>query len=152
AWQDKRRRAAEAREPLTAAAPAWLRLVDGEWEVDQAAAAAVRQIFRWAAAGYGIGIITRKLNAEGVPAAGRAGHWARSYVAKLLCSRAVVGEYQPHKGKIGNRRPEGKPIAGYFPAIVTEGEWYAARAALASRKTKPGRLPTRGVNLFAGLL
>ena len=38
AWQDKKRRAAENGEPLTARVPSWLRLVDGEWEVDEQAA------------------------------------------------------------------------------------------------------------------
>ena len=49
--------------------------------------------------------ITKKLNAEGVPVIGKAGHWARSYVAKLLNNRAVVGEYQPHTGRGAKRRP-----------------------------------------------
>src|SRR5262249_23260339 len=50
------------------------------------------------------------------------------------------------------RRPDGKPIAGYYPAIVSEEEWYAARAALVSRQGKAGRLPRGHVNVFAGLL
>jgi DNA invertase Pin-like site-specific DNA recombinase len=152
AWQDKKRRAAENGEPLTARTPAWLRLVDGELEVDEAAAAAIRRIYRMATEGYGIGVITKRLNAEGVPVVGHAKHWTRSYVAKVLGNRAVVGEYQPYKGRAGKRQPDGKPIAGYYPAVITEPEWYAARAALASRRGKAGRLPARRVNLFTGLL
>jgi DNA invertase Pin-like site-specific DNA recombinase len=152
AWQDKKRRAAENGEPLTKTAPAWLRLVDGKWELVAAAAAAVRRIFRLATDGYGIGAVAKKLNAEGVPGIGGAGTWHRGYVAKILRSRAVVGEYQPCAGRGRKRRPDGDPIPGYYPAVISEEEWYAARAAVAGRRGKAGR-PAKGrTNLFAGLL
>jgi hypothetical protein len=112
----------------------------------------VRRVYDLAIAGYGLGVITKKLETEGVPVIGRAEHWARSYVAKLLRNRAVIGEYQPYKGRGTKREPDGKPIAGYFPAIVTEAQWYAARGAMESRRTKPGRLPKERINVFSGLL
>jgi DNA invertase Pin-like site-specific DNA recombinase len=152
AWQAKKRKAAEDGTPLTARVPAWLRLVDGSWEVDEAAAESVRRIYRMATDGHGLGVITKRLNAEGVPIVGRGRHWARSYVAKLLGNRAAVGEYQPHTGRGVKRRMDGKPIADYYPAIIAETDWYAARAALTSRRGKPGRLSKDRVNIFAGLL
>jgi DNA invertase Pin-like site-specific DNA recombinase len=156
AWRQKKRRAAESGEPLTARAPAWLRLAGGKWEVVAEAAEAVRRIYRMATDGYGISVITKKLNADKTPTIStgqRAGkHWPRSYVANLLRNRAVVGEYQPHAGRGTKRHPDGRPIAGYFPAIVTDEEWYAARAALVARREKPGRLPEGHINVFAGLL
>src|SRR5262245_31031475 len=45
AWKEKKRRAAADLSPLTARAPAWLRLVDGEWEVDGRAAETIRRIY-----------------------------------------------------------------------------------------------------------
>jgi DNA invertase Pin-like site-specific DNA recombinase len=151
AWQAKKRRAAEKKEPVTARLPAWLDLKAGKVVVNETRAAVVRRIYAEAAAGHGIGSIGRRLNVEGVPPIGRADYWARSYIAKLLSARAVVGEYQPHtRRNRQKRRPEGKPIAGYFPAIITDDEWHAARAALASRRQKGGR-PVPGVNLFQGL-
>lgn len=111
-----------------------------------------RRIYRMAIDGHGMAVITKRLNAEGVPTIGRARYWARSYIAKLLATRAVVGEYQPHKGKAGQgRKPDGPPIPNYFPAILTEQEWYAARAAQSNRRTKAGRIGKR-INLFTGLL
>src|SRR5262245_28067545 len=152
AWRQKKRRAAETGEPLTARAPAWLRLVEGRWEVEDRAAETVRLIFRLAIDGYGLGAITKKLNADRVPVIGRAAYWARSYVAKLLSNRAVVGEYQPYKGRAGARQPDGKPILKYYPAVIPEDTWYAARAALGGRRGKAGR-PAKGrTNVFAGLL
>jgi DNA invertase Pin-like site-specific DNA recombinase len=152
AWREKKRQAAANGKPLTARSPLWLRLKDGQWGVIEPAAATVRQIFRWAIDGHGIGVITKRLNAENVPPLGKADQWPRSYVAKILCNRAVVGEYQPYTGRARKRRPDGDPIPGYYPAVLSEEEWFAARAALASRKNKVGRIGTNGVNLFSHLL
>jgi hypothetical protein len=55
--------------------------------------------------------------------------------------------------KHGQKRlPDGKPVPGYYPAVVTQEEWYAARAALGTRRNKGGRLSPVHVNLFAGQL
>jgi hypothetical protein len=87
-----------------------------------------------------------------VPTFGRITYWARSYVAKILATRATMGEYQPHKGHAGpNRKPDGPPIPKYFPKVVDETEWDAARAALESRRQKGGR-PSKRVNLWTGLV
>jgi hypothetical protein len=105
-----------------------------------------------ATAGHGIAVITRTLNREKVPAIGRAKHWAMSYVTKLLTTRAVIGEFQPHRGHVGpDRKPDGPPIPNYFPAIITERQWHAARAGLAQRTQKRGRIGKR-VAIFSGLL
>jgi DNA invertase Pin-like site-specific DNA recombinase len=153
AWRAKKRRAAEpGHAPLTARVPAWLRLVDGRLEAIESAAEAVRRVYALAAAGFGLSIIVRRLNGEGIPPIGRAKHWARSYVGLLLTSRAVVGEYQPCSGSGSKRQPDGEPIPGYYPPVVTEAEWYAARAALADRQKRPGRLPNRHINIFSCLL
>jgi DNA invertase Pin-like site-specific DNA recombinase len=152
AWQEKKRLAAEKLTPLTARTPSWLRLVDGEWEIDHEAAETIRRIYRMAIAGYGIGAIVKKLNAEQVPVIGGGEHWAHSSVAKILNNRAVLGEYQPYKGRAGKRKPDGKPIPGYYDAILKDDEWYAARAALAARRGKAGRLSSGLLNVFNGLL
>jgi DNA invertase Pin-like site-specific DNA recombinase len=152
AWQQKKRKAALTGAPMSAKTPNWLKLIGGRWQVEEEAALAVRRIYGLAKAGFGLTVITRKLNAAGVPVIGRAKHWGRSYVGKILSSRAVVGEYQPYKGRWPLREKDGPPIPGYFPAIITEAEWYAARAALESRRGKVGRTPKNGVNIFAGLL
>src|SRR5262249_31203411 len=50
------------------------------------------------------------------------------------------------------RTPDGPPIPDYYPAILTENEWHAAGAALASRRGKGGRPGAGPGNLFSGLL
>jgi DNA invertase Pin-like site-specific DNA recombinase len=156
AWKQKKKAAATDKAPITRRVPSWLRVVGGRFVVDEEKAAAVRRIYRMAAEGFGIGAIVKRLNAEHAPAIGNGKnateYWARSYIAKILGTRATMGEYQPHTRRGGiARHPEGKPITGYFPAVVSEDEWHAARAALVSRRNKGGR-PTPRVNLFANLL
>jgi DNA invertase Pin-like site-specific DNA recombinase len=153
AWGEKKRLAAKEGKPLSKVAPAWLRLRDnGKWEVIESSAQTVRQIFRWTIDGYGIHAITQRLNREGVKPIGRSPHWTHSYVGHILKSRQVLGEYHPHRRENGKRVSDGEPNTGYYPAIITEEEWYAARAATATRTGKAGRLPKGEINIFAGLI
>jgi DNA invertase Pin-like site-specific DNA recombinase len=137
--------------------PCWLRVEgeDGKDGVqivkDPEAAATIRRIFRWAMRGRGFRAITKLLNAGLFPPIGRGDNWSASFVSKVLRDRSVLGEYQPHVSRDGKRIPEGNPIAGYFPAVVTEDEFNASRAAMMARRHKGGR-PSKAVNLFAGLL
>lgn len=151
AWQEKKRVAATSKRPLTSRAPAWLSVVDGAFVVDEGKAQAIRLVFRLATEGNGLSAIARKLNREKVPVVGKGAYWARSYVEKLLTSRAILGEYQPHTRRGGHRRPDGDAIADYFPRIISDEEWHAARGAMLSRKGKGGR-PSVRINLFAGVL
>jgi DNA invertase Pin-like site-specific DNA recombinase len=156
-WEKRRKQAAAKKELMTAAAPGWLEVVGGRFRVREEAAEAVRLIYRLAAQGWGLGSITKKLNAEKVPTIGRrrkarnALFWGKSTVARILSTRAVLGEFQPYKGVPGDRKPHGPPIKGYFPAIVTDYEWLAAQGGKMSREGTGGR-STEWVNLFTGLL
>jgi hypothetical protein len=151
-WAARRAKAGD--KIITPVCPAWLRVEGGRFAVDQDKAEAVREVYRLAAAGYGLGAITKRLNAAKVPAIGRGRLWVRGYVNKLLRSRAVVGEFQPMTGRrAGDEKPAGPPLAGYYPAILSDDEWHAVQATLRSRQKKGGR-PGRngGVNLWLGLL
>jgi DNA invertase Pin-like site-specific DNA recombinase len=150
AWREKKKNA--ARKPLTAMCPAWMRLVGGEYRLIDRHAQTVREIFRLCRSGYGVTATAKKLNEDGVPTMGKGKHWAMSYVAYILTNRAVIGEYQPHTRKNGRRVRDGDPVAGYFPAVISEKEFLAARACAADRKRKPGRPPSGAVHLFSGLL
>ncbi len=170
AWGTKRAKAATAK--LTARCPAWLRLRE-----DRTAfvplpdrAAVVKRVYRMAADGYGYGAIAKALNGEQVPPFGNgkrtAELWGTSSVKKLLGTRAVLGEYQPHTDRDGQRAKAGEPVKGYYPAVVTEAEYYAARSAIATRRGTPedrgdgerlygghgGSSGERVSNLFTGLL
>jgi DNA invertase Pin-like site-specific DNA recombinase len=158
AWRAKKRKAAEIGEPLTARVPAWLRLVEGDWRVDEQAVQTVRLIFDLAKNGYGIGAIAKKLNKDRVPVIGRAVRgrservWARSTVAKILKNKAVIGEYQPYTGRGSERKKDGQAIPDYYPAILAVDDFDKARGAMASRRGKVGRLPKGPINVFSGIL
>jgi hypothetical protein len=135
-------------------------------------AAVVRQVYLWAAEGWGYTRIARRLMKEGVPPFGGrvprldpetgeqartrsgrlrwvksgdklgAGRWTRVYVVGMLRSRAAMGELLTHTGEV-------VPI----PAAVTEAEWLDAQAARKERDKHRGRPRTAGPeNIFQGLL
>jgi hypothetical protein len=81
------------------------------------------------------------------------GRWVKSHVARILADRRALGEYQPRRRPNQRERPaDGAPIPGYFPAVVTEAEFLAARAGAAQRRLKAGRVRHEKPNPFAGLL
>jgi hypothetical protein len=140
AWAKKRQAARSTKKPLSAKAPSWLRLADGEWHVIPERGKAVKTIFKMAIAGHGIRQIAEKVG------------WPKASVFYALHKRAVLGEYQPGRGKGRARKADGAPIAGYYPAVIDEQTWLQAQAALKSRQGRKGRLPKKGINIFQGLL
>ncbi len=147
AWA-KKKRAARDGVILSERLPAWVTKAGDKLVLVPAAAAAVRQIVELAASGYGIPSVVAKLTRDGVPPIGRTGAWTRCYVGLILKERRAIGEYQPRRGKVH----DGEAVANYYPAVVTEAEWRAARAGARQRGTNPGRVGETQVNIFAGLL
>lgn len=152
AWAQRRKRAVETGEPLTARCPAWLRVVGGKYEVIEERAAAVRRVYELAADGLGIRRVCRAMVAEGWEPLGRTGRWNEQYVRKLLGWPAVCGEMQPHVYVDGEKKPRGKPVAGYFPAVVDRETFELVRTATAGRRGKSGRPPRGDGNLFTGIV
>jgi DNA invertase Pin-like site-specific DNA recombinase len=152
AWREKRRRAAASREVLTARAPAWLTLTEGRWVVDEAVAGVIRRIYDMAIAGHGAYAIAKQLNIEEVPPLKNAKYWSRSYIAKVLCSPAVFGQFQPGRGRGKQREKVDEPIPGYFPVVVSETQFHKARNSCKARTGKRGRAAKRQANLFAHLV
>ena len=153
AWKNKRTKAAEG-QPMTARCPAWLRLSsDGRsYEKIPERVETVRQIFADSASGLGMYSIATRLNKAGLPAFVSKNGWHRSYLAKTLENRAVLGEFQPHVKVDGKRVPEGNPIPGYFPAIVSEELFFQAQHSRSQRKIGgSGRKGPGYTNLFTGL-
>lgn len=153
AWSEKKRKAAADGTPLTKNLPAWLALDGGKIVTVPARAAVVKRAFALVAAGHGLVQIARTLTAEKVPTFGTSKQWGSSTLHKIVRWRAALGEFQPRVKRTGE--PDGEPIAGYFPAVVTEGEWWAAQAALSSRDgggRSTGNGTGKHFNPFSGLL
>ena len=153
AWKQKRKKAAEG-QPMTAVCPAWLRLSKDRRSYEPIAERVeiVRQIFADSAAGLGMYAVATRLNRAGVPAFEGDKGWHRSYLAKILESRAVLGEFQPHTSVGGKRLPDGAPIAHYFPAIIPEDLFYQVQQSRSARRIGgAGRKGLGYTNLFTGL-
>jgi DNA invertase Pin-like site-specific DNA recombinase len=180
AWEERRRQTRENGTILTRALPAWIEERDGKLHLIEERAAVIKRIFQLRAAGYGCSSIVKRLTTDGVPPFGQrvlrpgmrrsqfSGRWTVPYVAMILADRRVVGELQPmtrrkkkqteeekrqaegKDKKRPDRRPEGEPIKGYYPAAVTEEEFWAARGK-SGRAAYPSRVGKYS-NLFAGLI
>lgn len=155
AWDGKRLTAST--KPLTAQVPAWIKL---ERNATGAAlvllperALIVRRIFAETLAGHGQHAIAQRLTADGVPCFGRAVHWHRTYISKILGNPATHGVFTPHEYRHeGTKRTRSplEPVAGYYPPVISlEAFQEVHRMAGTAHKVKAraGQV----VNLFGGL-
>ncbi len=69
---------------------------------------------------------------------------------RILNNEAVLGIYQPYRQRHGEeRKPDGDPIAGYYPPAVTQKMWDAVH----QKPSLPtGARAARVSNLFTGIL
>lgn len=147
-WAAKRAKLAERK--LTARCPGWLKLSEDKktFTVIPERAKVVRRVFRDTAAGLGRGSIANALNSEKVPVWRWGTGWTKTHVSEILLSRAVVGEFQPCKMEGRKRVPNGDPLKDYFPRVVSDAEFFAARAKVRDR-CHAGRAVQSVNNLFS---
>ncbi|HRJ73015.1 MAG TPA: recombinase family protein, partial [Terrimicrobiaceae bacterium] len=156
AWAKKRLMALETKTPQSKNCPNWLQLVKDEdgkkkFVVIPERAALLVRMFELAAEGLGKRSIANILNADGIKSWRGGGEWAESTLHFLLKWPAAMGVYQPCRLDPETRRriPEGPPIEGYFPQIVSNELWLRAQC-----RTQAPRGPRRPNthNLFTGLV
>lgn len=161
-WTEKRQLLTDEKKPLTGLTPSWIIKKGDSLHLHPEKSSIVRRIVRLYLDGTGIVAIARTFNTEHVPTLGRGKQkgkvWSKSTILKILRSRALIGEFQPHFGRKtqdqSKRIPAGDPIPDYFPTVVSEADFYRVQKILHSRKF-PGRTgPASGVvsNLFTGLI
>lgn len=154
AWKQKKAAARAAKVPITKRCPEWLYIENGEFRVDEGRASIVAGIFEATIQGFGRRTIARRLNQLGIqPFRGKNG-WQTSSIAKVISSRAVLGEYQPHSGRHSarNRQPDGEAIPDYYPTIIDEQTFWQAQAAVGTRKQgSAGRIGVVGAHILKGL-
>ncbi|GEM_PF-902364 len=147
-WETKRKKAKDG-VIVTSQVPRWLEVHDGKIHVLDERAQLVRRIFDMYVNGYGRGVIANALIKEGIPAWNtRKPVWHRSYIEKLLCNRAVVGDYiAEFKTDEGGKGQE--VIAGYYPEIVDPALFERVQdMAFLRRKGQRGRKGKKYANLF----
>jgi len=164
AWEGKREALiadpANAKK-LTSRCPQWLKLDKDKNEFipipDRANT--VKQIYSLYLSGLGSTAICQYLNKRKVDTFGdgkrKAKVWQDSAVGKILSSdygRTAIGELQMYV-KEGNKRvTEGEPIPNYYPAVISEADFYEAQLLRKQRNVYPGRKGKRLTNLFQGLV
>jgi hypothetical protein len=160
-WEAWRIRAAKGEKaPPPGTLPCWIQWVPdesvpqpdrlsrqiGRFKLVEPKAAAIRQIYKWAADGIGVHTITKRLNSNGVPPIGRLKAWRVCTVGGLLARRAVLGEFEDLHGKTYPK---------FYPAVIKESLWYRVRAAMSARKIGKkgmGRTAEGAANLFMGIV
>jgi DNA invertase Pin-like site-specific DNA recombinase/predicted nucleotidyltransferase len=172
AWDEKKTGGIIKGEKLTKWSPKWLYLSDDRksFLIDEERAKVVRKIFELSANGYGINLIVRALENQGiepwdmgkdislkkagVDRSRMASKWHSSYIARLLDSRAVLGEYSMQSPKDPS---VSITVPNYFPAIMDEGLFYRSKKAKKDRSSSGvgssrGRKGKNCSNLFSGLV
>ena len=153
AWEGKRLTAST--KPLTAMVPAWVILdkVEGKLSLIPERAEIVRRIFAETLAGFGQHSIAAGLIKDGVPCFGRATHWHKTYVSKILGNQSTYGIFTPHHYQyIGTKhvRVPLESIEGYYPPVITKATFDDCQrlgGTAYSVKARAGQV----VNLLGGL-
>jgi DNA invertase Pin-like site-specific DNA recombinase len=156
AWEGMRKKARERGTLASAKMPPWLEAA-GEGDARRAVlvpekAATVRRIFDLLIAGHGVTRIVRTLIRDGTPPLTRRQAWSRTTVRRIVADRAVLGEYQPRRGRGKASTPDGPPIEDYYPTVISPDTFYKARACLGSRKLRNVPRESQVLNVFSGLL
>ncbi len=152
--EDKRQRM-RRNEHVSQRMPAWLKMENGVAVVIPEARAAIEMIFSLMPT-LGQTRLVTKLNAESpwMPP-GRKGRrsagWRKSYIFKILTSRAVIGEFQPHVLVAGKRVPSGEAISAYYPAVIAPEVFRAVQEIIKSNKGSGGRTG-RANNIFKNVV
>ncbi|SDK75186.1 recombinase family protein [Microbulbifer yueqingensis] len=151
-WEQKRKLI--SRRKLTAKCPAWLRLNEGRssYEIIEERASLLKEIYRMSVDGHGKNAIATYLNENKIKPWGRSLGWQTSYIDKLLKTRAVLGDFQPHKMVSGKPTPVGDVIEDYFPQVITYELFHQAQNAISSRLRKGGVKGEGVTSLFPGVL
>jgi DNA invertase Pin-like site-specific DNA recombinase len=151
AWRDKKAAVGNGK-LLTKSIPTWLTVVDGKIVEVPEKVALVKAVFAHAANGLGAKKIRKALNGSAT---------STTWISKTLRNRAVLGEFQPHRGENSQRVPDGEMVFGYYPRIISDKEWKLARAEVdrknsidtETRKLTHGATNSdRAENLFTGLI
>ena len=154
AWRNKKHNSASGIS-ISNKMPGWLEgAVGSPIKIRKERADLVQRIFEYSAQGFGKRYIARQFNLDKISTWGdgkrKAKNWSYSYIDKILNNRAVLGEYQPHKGTGKNRVVEGAVRTDFYPAVISAELWDKAHQSIKSRLTFTGK--GKATSKFTGRL
>jgi DNA invertase Pin-like site-specific DNA recombinase len=152
-WMEKRKEARKDKKAHQGPPPMWLKKEGSAYVFVPEVAELVRRAAGLVVAGEHCATVARRLNQAGETGLVRCGIIRPDVLKRLLSSRSLIGEYHPHRLVDGKRVPEGEPIQGYYPALLTADVFTALQNALGCARRASGRPagPAR-VNVLKGLL
>jgi DNA invertase Pin-like site-specific DNA recombinase len=146
AWKLKVENARKTGNPTTSRVPHWLEVKDGVMKEIEDRSEIIKRIFDMNARGVGQEKIARIFNEENLPVFGRGKWWRRSYIAKILKNKAVLGEYTPTR-QIEGKRVDLEPIENFYPQVISDDLFIQVNL---NRKNTSGRKAIFS-NLFTGI-
>ncbi|TCV07211.1 recombinase family protein [Vibrio crassostreae] len=154
AHAEKRKQARENLKPTGYNTPHWIELTDSGYTLIPERVELLKRIFQMTIDGLGAIAIHKQLNHEAIKPWGRSKTgWHTTYIKKILRARTVLGEYQPFKAEDGERKEDGEPIQGYYPAAIDIDTFKRANLAIESRNGKSSGTRNKAINnLFTGLV
>lgn len=154
AWSNGRKEARESNKVMAnSRLPTWLTR-EGERIVPiPERAAIVNEMFEMAKSGCGYEQIAKAFLEKGYKTFGKEADWRPAGIQAVIKSQAVIGVFQPHVIENGERVPDGEPILGYYPTIVSPALFEEVQHLIGTRSKHSGSY-RKGTysNLFSGVL
>lgn len=151
AWARKKIDARESLKPIGNNCPMWINYSEETgYALDPDRTALVKRVFQLYIDGYGLVVISRMLNEEGIRTSrGRA--WGASSLDRILKNRASIGEYQPGSGTGKARSKAGDAIRNFYPAAIDEVTFHRAQKARTSRRVSGASRQPKSYNVWQGI-
>lgn len=154
AWSNGREQARKNNKVIAnSRLPSWLTR-DGEqiFPIPERVAI-VNEMFEMAKSGCGYEQIAKAFLERGYKTFGKEADWRPAGIQAVIKSQAVIGVFQPHVIENGERVPDGEPILGYYPTIVSPALFEEVQHLVGTRSKHSGSY-RKGTysNLFSGVL
>jgi len=154
-WERIRKEAAETGKVMTSRTVAWVKVnaAGDAFELVPEHVKAVKRVFELRLQGLSHIKIAKAMNEEGFRTLNQynpvVGGWSQATITDLLSNKSIIGYKVPSK----SIRVAGvKDIPNYYPAVVSEAEFFAVQQL----KTRSGRRPSSDnpllTNIFKGVM
>lgn len=120
AWSNGRQQARENNKVIAnSRLPSWLTLEGDKIVPIPERVAIVNEMFQMVRSGQGYQQIAKVFRDKDYKTFGQGKAWRPAGIQSVVKSRAVIGEFQPHIIYEGKRVPDGDPLFGYYPTVVS---------------------------------
>lgn len=154
AWSNGRQQARENNKVIAnSRLPSWLTLEGDKIVPIPERVAIVNEMFQMARSGQGYQQIAKVFRDKDYKTFGQGKAWRPAGIQSVVKSRAVIGEFQPHIIYEGKRVPDGDPLFGYYPTVVSPAIFAEVQYIVDKRNNHSGSY-RKGLynNLFSGVI